>query len=250
VSTWHVLLLLAAGVGAGLTGSIAGLASLLSYPALLAVGLSPITANVTNTIALTFGSIGSVSASRPELQGQRVRVRRLGAVCVAGGIAGGILLLSTPSGAFERVVPWLIGLGSLTILSTRRVSTHPDAPLEPDSWLVLAGVFVIGVYGGYFGAAAGVLLLALLLAVTPETLARSNALKNVVLGMANAVAALVFVVFGSVDWLAALPLAAGLFVGSRIGPIVVRHAPARLLRTAIAVAGVGLAIYLGVDAYS
>jgi len=243
------VLLLVAGVGAGLTGSIAGLASVISYPALLGVGLAPVTANVTNTVALVFSSVGSVAGSRPELRGQAARVRRLGAVGILGGTVGGVVLLSSPAGAFEKIVPWLIGFGSLTILITSRPPIDPDAPPRADSRLVLLGVFLIGVYGGYFGAAAGVLLLALLLAASSETLARCNALKNFVLGLANLVAAVVFVLFGSVDWVAAVPLAIGLFVGGRTGPVIVRHAPARLLRILIAIAGIGLAIYLGVDAY-
>jgi len=243
------VLLLVAGVGAGLTGSIAGLASVISYPALLGVGLAPVTANVTNTVALVFSSVGSVAGSRPELRGQAARVRRLGAVGILGGTVGGVVLLSSPAGAFEKIVPWLIGFGSLTILITSRPPIDPDAPPRADSRLVLLGVFLIGVYGGYFGAAAGVLLLALLLAASSETLARCNAQKNFVLGLANLVAAVVFVLFGSVDWVAAVPLAIGLFVGGRTGPVIVRHAPARLLRILIAIAGIGLAIYLGVDAY-
>jgi uncharacterized membrane protein YfcA len=249
VEWWRPVLLLVAGVGAGLTGSIAGLASVISYPALLGVGLAPVTANVTNTVALVFSSVGSVAGSRPELRGQAARVRRLGAVGILGGTVGGVVLLSSPAGAFEKIVPWLIGFGSLTILVTSRPPIDPDAPPRADSRLVLLGVFLIGVYGGYFGAAAGVLLLALLLAASSETLARCNALKNFVLGLANLVAAVVFVLFGSVDWVAAVPLAIGLFVGGRTGPVIVRHAPARLLRILIAIAGIGLAIYLGVDAY-
>ena len=249
MTLWDAVLVLLAGVGGGLTGSIAGLASLVSYPALLAVGLSPVTANMTNTVSLVFSSLGSVLGSRPELRGQHVRVRRLGAIGVAGGVAGGVLLLSTPSGLFEQIVPWLIAFGSLTILLSKRPAPHPDAPHPTDSPLVVFLVFAIGVYGGYFGAAAGVLLLALFLASTSETLARCNALKNVVLGLANVVAAIAFAVFGSVDWAMAVPLAIGLFTGASVGPIVVRHAPERPLRVAIALAGVGLAIYLGIDAY-
>jgi uncharacterized membrane protein YfcA len=244
-----VPLLVLAGVGAGLTGSIAGLASLVSYPALLAVGLSPLTANVTNTVALVFSSAGSISASRPELRGQGARVRRLALAGLVGGTAGGLLLLASPSGTFERIVPWLIGIGSLAIL-LKRPAPHGVAIDRPDSRWMIPGVALIGVYGGYFGAAAGVLLLALLLVSTSETLARSNAVKNVVLGLANAVAAVLFAVFGSVDWAAAAPLAVGFFIGGRAGPIVVRHAPARLLRVVIAIASVGLAAYLGVTAYS
>jgi uncharacterized protein len=248
VPLWQAPLLIFAGIGGGLTGSIAGLASLISYPALLAVGLPPVIANVTNTVALTFSSVGSVSASRPELRGQRTQVRRLGIAGVLGGIVGAALLLAGPAGAFRQIVPWLIAFGSLTIILPRRPHPQPDAPRHIDSHLVLPSVFVIGVYGGYFGAAAGVLLLALLLAATAEPLARANALKNVVLGLANLVAALTFLVFGSVSWAAAGPLAVGFFIGGRTGPIVVRHSPARLLRVLIALAGFGLAGYLFIDA--
>jgi uncharacterized membrane protein YfcA len=249
VTLWQALLLIVAGVGAGLTGSIAGLASLISYPAMLAVGLPPVSANVTNTVALVFSSLGTFTGSRPELIGQRARIRRLGSVSIAGGIVGGVLLLSTPSAAFERIVPWLVGLGSVTILVVRRPTALIDAEHKPDSRMILGAVFLIGVYSGYFGAAAGVLLLALLLFATSESLARSNALKNMVLGMSNGVAAVVFVIFGPVHWSAAVPLALGLFIGGRYGPVVVRHSPARLLRIVIAIAGLGLAVHLGLDAY-
>ncbi|HEV7205120.1 MAG TPA: sulfite exporter TauE/SafE family protein [Jatrophihabitans sp.] len=248
MGAWDVLLLLVAGVAGGLTGSIAGLASLTTYPALLAVGLPPVTANVTNTVALVANSIGSVSGSRPELVGQRARIVRLGAAGLAGGIAGGVLLLLTPAGSFERIVPFLIALGSATILVERRPDVAVDRP-HVDPHLLPLGVFVIGVYGGYFGAAAGVLMLALLLAALPETLPRCNGLKNVLMGGANAVAAILFVVVGRIDWTAALPLAAGLFLGGRVGPVVVRHSPARVLRVLIALGGLGLAVYLGVKAY-
>jgi uncharacterized membrane protein YfcA len=249
VTLGQALLLVLAGIGAGLVGSIAGLASLVSYPALLAVGLTPVAANVTNTIALVFNTAGTMAGSRPELRGQRPRIRELGAVAVAGGLVGGAILLLTPANSFERVVPWLIGLGSLTILVPRRPSLHLDDAPAPASRVLFAGTFLIGVYGGYFGAAAGVLMLALLLITTPDTLPRCNALKNVLLGVSNVVAAVIFAIFGPVHWTAAIPLAAGVLVGGRTGPIVVRHSPTRVLRLLIALAGVGLAIHLGLDAY-
>jgi uncharacterized protein len=238
-----------AGVGAGLTGSMAGLASLISYPALLAVGLSPVGANVSNTVALVFSSVGSVWGSRPELIDQRDRARRLGAIGVVGGLAGALLLLGTPAGAFAIVVPWLIGIASVAILiKPNRGPWAPTGAHQP-SWRLDVGVFLIGVYGGYFGAAAGVLLLALLLVVTTESLARSNAMKNVVLGVANGAAAVLFVVFGPVRWTAVVPLALGCLVGGRVGPVIVRRVPAAPLRAVIACAGLGLAIHLGLDAY-
>jgi uncharacterized membrane protein YfcA len=249
VTLWQALLLVLAGLGAGLTGSVAGLASVISYPALLAVGLSPLTANVTNSVALVSSSVGSVAGSKPELVGQRTRAGRLGLVFVAGGILGSILLLTTPTSVFERIVPWLVGLGAIAVLVVRRPTRLADTPHHTDSRAVLLAVFLIGVYSGYFGAAAGVLLLALLLFATSDTLPRCNALKNLITGLSNGVAAIVFVLFGSVSWSAAVPLAIGLFVGGRIGPHVVRHAPVRLLRVVIALAGLGLAVHLGLNAY-
>jgi uncharacterized membrane protein YfcA len=246
--------LVLAGIGAGLTGSIAGLASLISYPALLATGLPPVTANVTNTVSLVLTSVGSVSASRPELRGQRRRLVPLAGAAVLGGAAGAALLLLTPAGAFERIVPFLIAGASVAILvqrPPRELATEGSLhhPGHDDARWLVPGTFAIGIYGGYFGAAAGVLLLAIFLLGTGEGLPRGNALKNVVLGVANAVAAVGYVFFASVAWSAALPLAIGCLVGGRIGPRVVRRSPQAALRRVIAIAGLGLAVYLGVQAF-
>ncbi|SFT71883.1 hypothetical protein SAMN05660657_02589 [Geodermatophilus amargosae] len=247
------LLLVLAGVGAGLTGSIAGLASLVSYPALLATGLPPVTANVTNTVALVLTSVGSVSASRPELAGQGRRLVPLALAGVLGGAGGAALLLVTPAEAFERLVPVLIGAAAVAILLQRpprelaAEGRRAHGPRDP--WWLVAATGAVAVYGGYFGAAAGVLLLALVLLGTGEGLPRSNAVKNVVLGSANAVAALGFVLLSPVAWSAALPLALGCLVGGRLGPRVVRRVPQTALRRLIALAGLALAAVLAVDAY-
>jgi uncharacterized membrane protein YfcA len=258
VSALEVGGLVLAGVGAGLTGSVAGLASLVSYPALLATGIAPVTANVTNTVALVFNGVGSVSASRPELRGQRRRVQLLGAAGLLGGVTGAVLLLLTPSSAFERIVPWLIAAAAAAILVQRPprelaveglAHAAPGGRPHRDPWWLVPVTFAIAIYGGYFGAAAGVLMLAVFLLTTGEGLPRGNALKNVVLAVANAVAAVGYVFFSSVAWSAAVPLAVGFFVGGRLGPRVVRRAPQQLLRRVIAVAGLGLALKLGIDAY-
>jgi uncharacterized protein len=255
MSAVEFVLLVLAGIAAGLTGSIAGLASLVSYPALLATGIPPVTANVTNTVALVLNSVGSVSASRPELRGQGRRLLRLSTGALLGGAAGAALLLLTPSSAFERIVPWLIAGASIgllvqrppQVLAAEGAAHHPE---HRDPWWLPLGTFAVAVYGGYFGAAAGVMLLALFLLSTGEGMPRGNALKNVMLGMANAVAAIGFVVFAPIAWSAALPLALGLFVGGRLGPRVVRRAPQTALRRLIALAGLGLAIHLAVQAYT
>jgi uncharacterized protein len=242
-------LLAAAGVLGGLTGSIAGLASVATYPALLLVGLPPVTANVTNTVALVFNGIGSVLGSRPELAGQGAWLKRI-APAAAFGTA---LLLSTPAQGFERVVPILLGLASVAILlphasrQETRVAHHQRHTVKVQ--LEAAAIFAICVYGGYFGAAAGVLLLAMLLRTGGATLAHANAGKNVILGVANVVAAVIFAIFAPVQWWAVVPLGLGCLVGSRLGPIVVRHAPAGPIRVVIGVAGLLLAVKLGVDAY-
>jgi uncharacterized membrane protein YfcA len=242
---WIVL----AGVGAGLAGSVAGLASVVSYPALLALGLSPVSANVSNTVALVFSGAGSVSSSMPELRGQRARARRLGAIAIAGGVTGGVLLLVTPASAFAKIVPFLIGVAALAILAPRRRALQPVAERAAPPWALCIGVFLVATYGGYFGAGAGVLLLAILLIATTESLPRGNALKNLVLSLANAVAAVAFVVFGPVSWSVVIPLGVGTFIGGRIGPHIVRRAPATPLRALIACAGLALAVHLGLGAY-
>lgn len=245
----HVPLLFAAGIGAGLAGSIAGLASLFSYPALLAVGLPATTANVTNTVALLFSSAGSVAGSRPELAGLGGTVRRFATVSVLGGAAGAGLLLVTPEGGFEKIVPFLVGGASAVLLVSPRIRTAAaEGPRRDGPW-VLAAMAAVAVYGGYFGAAAGVLLLALLSVSQPLTLLQSNAVKNVLLGLANGVAALGFALFGDVAWTAVLPLAAGLLIGGWTGPALARRLPTAAMRIGIGVAGIGLAVHLFRDAW-
>ncbi|MBT0767535.1 sulfite exporter TauE/SafE family protein [Kineosporia sp. J2-2] len=282
-------LLVLAGIGGGLSGSIAGLASLVSYPALLAVGLPPTSANVTNTIALVFSGLGTLLGSRPELRGQGALVRKLLCWAVPGGIAGGVLLLITPSEVLERLVPFLIGGAALAVLvrtgPSAAVSAEgeagpdsegvagseaeaealadlpagriphtaadldPHPPLITPSRVLLVSTFFVGIYSGYFGAAAGVMLVALLLALTPLGLARASAVRTTVLTAANLVAAVWFTLFGPVDWLHCVPLAVGFLIGGRIGPLVLRHAPAGPLRVLIALAGLGLAVQLAVQAF-
>jgi len=243
----EVVGLLLAGAGAGLVGSIAGLASIISYPTLLAIGLSPVSANVTNTVALVFSGVGSTLGARPELRRQRHRVRALGTAGLLGGLAGSGLLLVTPASTFARLVPALIGLSSIAVLLPRP-RAQPVGPAR-DRAPVIAAVFAISCYGGYFGAAAGVMLLALLLATTAETLPESNAIKNLTLLLANLFAAVVFAVVAPVHWLLALPLAVGFFLGGLVSPALVRRLPTRPLRVVISLAGLVIAVKLAIQAY-
>jgi uncharacterized membrane protein YfcA len=244
-----VVLLVIAGVVAGVAGSVAGLASLVSYPALLAVGLPALTANVTNTVALIMYTLSAASFSRTELAGQAGRVRRLALITAVGGAAGAALLLSTPAPVFEQLVPLLIGGASLVLLLQPVITRLTGGVVDERSPAVAAGVFAVGVYGGYFGAAAGVVLLALLTVSVAEPLARLVAARNVSLGLANTVAAIGFALFGPVRWAAAAPLAAGFLVGGSLGPGLVRRLPGARLRVAIAVLGLGLAVKLAFDTY-
>ncbi|HSR85374.1 MAG TPA: sulfite exporter TauE/SafE family protein [Streptosporangiaceae bacterium] len=261
--------LLGVGVLAGIVSTVASLASVVSYPALLAVGLSPVSANVTNTVALMFTAVGAAAGSRQELTGQAHRVRTLGLLTAGGGGAGAALLLLTPRRGFEYSAPLLVALGSLLLLRRRGPETEirqddetGDAPADQaeaaaerargrpaGSWLSRAAVFGVAIYIGYFGAAGGIIMLAVLVRVYAQSLAKTNALKNVLAGLANAVAGIGFAIFGPVRWSAALPLAAGFLIGGWIGPALVRRLPADRLRIFIGVCGLAVAIRLAVSTY-
>jgi uncharacterized membrane protein YfcA len=249
VSTPAILALLGAGIVAGVFSTVAALASVVSYPVLLALGLPPVSANVTNTVALVFTGAGAAAGSRRELAGQASVVLRLGVLAAAGGAAGAALLLLTPASAFEAVAPWLIGAASVLLIVQPMIAALSARPGGERNWPLRAAMAAVGVYVGYFGAAAGILLLAVLSAMLDQPLARINAVKNVVSGLANAAAAVGFALFGPVRWGAAMPLAAGFLAGGWIGPALVRRLPPRALRLGVGLCGLGLAVRLGLSAY-
>jgi len=247
----EALVLLAAGTAGGIFSTVVAIASLVTYPALLALGVPPLAANMTNTVSLVLTGVGSVAGSRPELAGQGRRVLRLGVVTALGGAAGAAVLLLTPASTFTMVVPVLIGGASLVLLVQPRISMlAPPAALDTRHRLALgAALFAVAMYIGYFGAAAGVLLLVVLTAAISEPLVRVNAIKNAVNGMANAMAAACFAVFGDVRWKLVVPLAAGFLIGGWIGPKIARRVPAGVLRVVVSMCGLGLAVKLGISAY-
>jgi uncharacterized membrane protein YfcA len=250
-----ILVLAGTGILAGIVSTVASLASLVSYPALLALGLPPVSANVTNTVALVFVGAGSVAGSQPELVGQGRRVARLALLTAAGGAAGAALLLATPSRWFAYVAPVLVAAGAAAIFRppARLAAALPgdDAPAasRESGWGARLIVFGVAVYIGYFGAAGGIMLLAVLIRIIAEPLARVNAVKNAVTGLANGVAGVGFAIFGPVRWEAVLPLAAGFLIGGWIGPALVRRLPAGPLRIFIGCCGLALAVRLGISAY-
>jgi uncharacterized membrane protein YfcA len=247
----EALVLLAAGTCGGILSTAVSIASLVSYPVLLALGVPPLSANMTNTVSLVLTGAGSVIGSRPELAGQARRVLVLGSVTALGGAAGATVLLTTPASTFVVVVPVLIGAASLLLLVQPRIRRLAAASTAGGRHRALKGaaLFAVSVYVGYFGAAAGVMLLVVLSTIIDATLVRVNAVKNAVSGMANAMAAAAFALFGDVRWLLAIPLAAGFLAGGWIGPKIARRMSAGALRAVISLCGIGLAVKLGISAY-
>ena len=242
-------MLLAAGTLGGIFSTVVSIASLVSYPVLLALGVPPLSANMTNTVSLVFTGAGSVVSSRPELAGQGRRVLRLGAVTALGGGAGAAVLLVTPASTFTVVVPWLIGLASLVLLAQPKIRQLAPAADEEPHLIHRVALFAVAMYVGYFGAAAGVMLLVVLGTMINESLVKVNAVKNAVSGMANAMAAVCFALFGDVRWTFVAPLAAGFLIGGWIGPKIARRVPAGPFRVFVSLCGIGLAVKLGISAY-
>ena len=215
-------------------GSAGGIASLISYPVLLAVGLPPKPANVADTVAFVACLPGSALGSRPELQGQGGRVLRLAPLAIAGSAVGAALLLFTPAGIFGRIVPFLVAFAAVTLLIQPRVSGWLEERSGARGWFwPQCGLLAVWVFDGYWGVGAGVMALAALMLVVETRLPQANALKNVLLGVADVACSLVFILYGPVRWAAVVPLGVGVLVGSGIGPSLTRRLR-RLLRIGVA----------------
>ena len=262
MSWLDLLALLAAGAGAGLINTVVGSGTLITFPTLLALGVPPVTANMSNTIGLAPGSLSGALSMRAELVGQRTRVLRLGTASLLGGITGAILLLRLPSEAFDAIVPILIGIGCLLVvvqpslsrwIAVRRARPGADEPAAHGAaWLWIA-VLLTGIYGGYFGAAQGVLLLAVMGIGLVETLPRINAVKNVLALIVNGVAGVIFVLISlvpggqpdaRVNWVAAVVIAVGSVLGAQVGGRVGRKLPPTLYRVIIVAVGVAAIVSL------
>jgi uncharacterized protein len=241
VTALEALAILAAGVGAGTINTVVGSGTLITFPGLLAVGYAPVTANVSNTVGLVPGSISGAIGYRRELAGQRGRVLRFGVASLLGGITGAVALLALPDEAFRAIVPAFIAIALLGIVFQprlqRRLADQRGEHVEHAGPGTRLAVYAAGVYGGYFGAAQGILLISILGVALPDDLQRVNALKNVLAGLVNLVAGIVFVLVADIAWAAAGLIAAGSVVGGQLGARYGRRLPPAVLRAVIVVVG-------------
>ena len=245
MSPWEVIAILLAGVAAGTINTVVGSGTLITFPTLLAFGIPPVTANVSNTVGLAPGSLSGAIGYRAELSGQRRRLVRLGSASLVGGIAGALLLLVLPSSAFDAIVPVLIVLGCVLVVLGPRIQRRVAARAEgtgglPEHgvWWVWPAVALAGVYGGYFGAAQGVLLMAILGIGVADSMQRHNATKNVLALIVNGIAAVIFIFVADVNWPVAGLIAVGSVIGGQIGATVGRRLPANVLRAVIVTVGI------------
>jgi uncharacterized membrane protein YfcA len=238
----EVLAIALAGLAAGAINTVVGSGTLITFPVLLAFGYPPVTANVSNTIGLVPGSVSGAVGYRRELRGQRPRVLRLGSASLLGGTTGAVLLLVLPASAFKAIVPVFIAIALVLVVLQPRLNRmlaerQVDRTREGGLWTPLA-VYATGVYGGYFGAAQGILLLGILGVALPQDLQRTNALKNVLAAIVNGVAGLYFVFAAHVEWAPAGIIAASSIVGGQLGAHYGRRLHPSVLRGVIVVVGV------------
>ncbi|HMD46387.1 MAG TPA: sulfite exporter TauE/SafE family protein [Acidimicrobiales bacterium] len=241
------LLIAMAGVGAGVVNGVAGGGTLVSFPTLLALGYSPLTANVTSTIGIWPGYVSGVAGFRAEVADQRTTALRLAVPAVLGAVVGAALLLTTPSTTFSALAPWLVlfaaALFALQPLVLRLVG-EADPHHGTRRVLLEGGTFLASVYGGYFGAGLGVILLAVLGVALPDTLVRSSGLRSALSVVVNGVAAAVFLLRGSPAWMAVAMLAVGSLAGGYLGALAARRVPAPALRVVIVLIGLATGIKL------
>jgi uncharacterized membrane protein YfcA len=251
MSLGEIVAIACAGLAAGAINTLVGSGTLITFPVLLAFGYAPVTANVSNTIGLVLGNVSGAVGYRRELVGQRARAVRLGAMSLLGGITGAVLLLVLPASAFKAIVPVFIAIALvLTVLQPRLALwlVKREIDLERSgAVLVPLAVYVTGVYGGYFGAAQGILLLGILGVALAQDLHRTNALKNVLVGLVNGVAAVYFAFAAHVDWGPAAIIACTSILGAQLGARYGRRLPADALRAVIVVVGVFAIVRLLVD---
>ncbi len=242
----QAVLVAAAGLACGAVNSIAGGGSLILFPALLATGLSPLAANVTNSASTWPGYAGGLLGFRPQLTDQRARIRPLVLAALVGSAIGCALLLSTPAAAFDVVVPVLILAAAALLAFQPQIKRLVGEPMEGSrvSSVQIPSMVAATIYGGYFGAALGVIVLGVLAITVPDSLRRLNALKGVVSFVSGTVSVIVFAIFGPVNWAFVLVAAPMTLVGGYFGARIARHVNETVLRWSVVVLGVAIAVYL------
>ncbi|MCS0637226.1 sulfite exporter TauE/SafE family protein [Streptomyces sp. LP05-1] len=254
MTIWEMLAVFAAGVGAGTINTIVGSGTLITFPVLVATGLPPVTATVSNALGLIPGSISGAIGYRAELKGQRRRVLRLGVAAAIGGLCGAILLLLLPATAFETIVPVLVGLALVLVVLQPRISKavqrrrerqgDPAGGDPAGGPLLFTGLLLASVYGGYFTAAQGIIYLSLMGMLLHDTLQRLNAVKNILAAVVNTIAAIFFLFAAHFNWTAVLLIAVGSAIGGQLGARVGRRLPPTVLRAIIVVVGVAAIVQL------
>lgn len=245
MTPWEMLAVFAAGVSAGAVNTVVGSGSLITFPVLLATGMPPVTAAVSNTLGLIPGSISGAIGYRAELGGQGRRILRMSVGALLGGLTGAALLLTLPATAFEKIVPALVGLALVLIIfqpwigrSVRQRRERTSGTAHPDGGpLLLTGLTLASVYGGYFSAAQGIIYMSLMGMLLDETLQRLNAARNVLVAVVNTAAATFFLFSADFDWTAVALIAAGSALGGSIGARVGRRLSPTVLRTLIVAVG-------------
>jgi uncharacterized membrane protein YfcA len=248
LSSSHIVFLLLGGLGAGIFNGVAGGGSLISFPLLLALGYPALTANITNTVGIWPGYAGSAAGFRNEISGQRDLLVRLSPIAALGGVIGAILLLTTSSAVFRTLAPWLVlgasVLFALQPLLRRVLGGSAHAPPRTRPVLLAGGTFAASVYGGYFGAGLGVMLLAILGLALPDSIQRTSGLRTALSILVNGVAAAVFLIHRGLAWEPVGLLAAGSLVGGWIGARVALSIPATALRVVVVAVGLATVIKL------
>jgi uncharacterized membrane protein YfcA len=251
MSVGEVLAIALAGSTAGAINTMVGSGTLITFPVLLAFGYAPMTANVSNTVGLVPGSVSGAFGYRRELAGQGGRLLRLGGASVLGGVTGAVLLLVLPAAAFKAIVPVFIALALLLVVLqprlSRRLARGDIHPEHKGGVLAPVAVCLTGIYGGYFGAAQGIMLLGILGVTLPQDLHRTNALKNVLAGLVNGVAGVYFIFAAHVEWAPAAILAVTSMLGAQLGAHYGRRLPPNVLRGVIVLVGLTAIVRLLVE---
>jgi uncharacterized membrane protein YfcA len=248
VSVPEAIAVLLAGAAAGTINVVVGSGTLVTFPVLLAVGYPPLVANVSNTVGLVPGSAAGAVGYRRELRRHRRRVLEFAVASVSGGFIGAVLLLVLPASAFEVIVPVLVALAVVLVAVqpwlARRLGTAERPTSRHAGPFLMGAIFLTGIYGGYFGAAQGVILLGVMGLALPYDLQEINAIKNVLAGLVNGVAAVVFVFAAHVAWLPVALIAAGATVGGVAGARIARRLPPTALRVVVVIVGLAAFVQL------